>query len=333
VIIPSIFGGRSSEAAVDRIAASGELIGGLLLALVSAAAINLGFLLQHRGLRSVPSPRRASTLAWAMLRNGSWLSGQALGWAGFLAQIVAVSIAPLSLVQSFAAGGLALSVPLAAGLFAHRIPRRRLVAVVLTAAGLATLSLGLSDAGDQLQTGLLIASVAIVLVIALAIGFVRTAPLLAIAAGLLYGVADAAIKAVSVGWAADGSASLRSGWTVLAALATLGGFLAFQSALRAGGPISAISLMNSLSALVALGCGLIAFNESLGASPAAIVVHLLAIALVLGCVPVLASAQTEIGELAETGDPAWEQAAGGKQQALQPRARTRMAGPEDIAHP
>ena len=103
----------------------GVLLGGLLLALGSAALINLGFLLQHRGLgagdRAAGWRRRCASA----LRNRTWLAGQALGWSGFAAQIVAVAIAPLSLVQAFAAGGLALSVPLAARLFAHRITRPR----------------------------------------------------------------------------------------------------------------------------------------------------------------------------------------------------------------
>ena len=76
-----------------------------------------------------------------------WLCGQALGWVGFGAQIVAVAIAPLSLVQAFAAGGLALSVPLAAGLFRQRITRQQIFAVLVIAAGLAVLPIGFSTAG------------------------------------------------------------------------------------------------------------------------------------------------------------------------------------------
>jgi hypothetical protein len=40
-----------------------------------------------------------------------------------------------------------------------------------------------------------------------------------------------------------------------------------------------------------LGCGVFAFGESLGSTPTATIVHLLAISIVLACVPVLASAQ------------------------------------------
>jgi hypothetical protein len=265
------------------------LIGGLLLALVSAALINLGFLLQHRGLGSV---RGTWLKAFRdSLRNGTWLTGQAIGWFGFALQTLAVAIAPLSLVQAFAAGGLALSVPLAACLFGHRISRRQTVAVLCVALALAVLPIGLSTGHDHLHPGRLVLTASIWGVIALGFAATRSASALAIAAGAFYGIADASIKAVSVNWRVHGLVAIVSGWTVLAAVATFAGFLAFQAALRADGAVGAISLMNALAAMVALACGLLAFGESLGRSTGAVIVHLVAIAAVLGCVPTLAAAQ------------------------------------------
>ena len=55
-----------------------RLIGVLLLALASAALINLGFVLQHRG-RAQDLAAGHSSLAHAM-RNRAWLAGQVLGW-------------------------------------------------------------------------------------------------------------------------------------------------------------------------------------------------------------------------------------------------------------
>jgi enterochelin esterase-like enzyme len=272
-----------------------ELIGGLLLALVSAAAINLGFLLQHRGLSERVA---AAGGAWPMLRSAirsrSWLAGQALGWAGFAAQVTAVVIAPLSLVQAFAAGGLALSVPLAAGVFGHRISREQAIAVLLIAVGLASLPIALGGSGERLRPGALTISIAAALALAVVVGLSRATSSRAIAAGLFYGVADAAIKAISVRWGTDGAAALISGWTMLALIGTFGGFLAFQASLRDGSAVPAISLMTALATLVALSCGLLAFGESLGSSPVVVAAHLVAVALVLACVPTLAAAQTEM---------------------------------------
>jgi hypothetical protein len=78
------------------------VIGGLLLALVSAALINLGFLVQHRALGQEPGAGGMLVRLRRSLRNPVWLSGQAVGWLGFGLQVVAIAIAPLALVQAFA---------------------------------------------------------------------------------------------------------------------------------------------------------------------------------------------------------------------------------------
>ena len=324
---------------------------GLVLALASAAAINLGFLLQHRGLADIQvAPQRPWRTARAALKSHSWLGGQALGWVGFAAQIVAVSLAPLSLVQAFAAAGLALSVPLAALLFAYRITRGQRIAVVIVAASLAVLPLGLGAGGEHLREGALVvvvvAGAAAVLALLAALG--RRAPVLAIAAGLFYGTADAAIKAISVDWSRHHAAALLSSWTAIALLGTAAGFLAFQGALRKGDAVSSISLMTAVTALVAIACGVGAFGETLGHGPAAIAIHLAAIGAILACLPTLASAHTEIAEgptsalgregllggiraAFASGNQSRQAAARCEQQPLQPWPEPRAARPQYIA--
>ncbi len=321
VVVPgsATGGGSSGGAAVVSDAVSrgagldvSQLLGGLLLALGSAALINLGFLLQHRGLTSNLEGGLVATLRGA-IRDRSWLAGQALGWIGFGAQIIAVAIAPLSLVQAFAAGGLALSVPIAAGFFSYRITRVQVTAVLMIAVALAVLPIGFSTGRDHLDSSTLALCAGGGALVGLATSAVPAAPARAIAAGLFYGVADAAIKAVSLGWQAHGPSALLSLWTAVAAVATFAGFLAFQSALRHDGAVSAISLMNALAALFALTVGLLAFGESLGANSVAVVAHAVAIALVLSCVPVLAAAHMQLARSAEQSrrrDPSYAPALG-----------------------
>jgi len=273
-----------------------RLVGGLALALCSATLINLGFLLQHRGLAAVEGRRRL-----AVLRNRSWLLGQTIGWVGFLAQIVAVALAPLSLVQAFAAGGLALSVPLATWRFGQRISGPQRLAVVTVAACLAALPIALPVVREHLRSGRLGAAAVALSLVGVAASLSGSGARRAIAAGLFYGLADAAIKAISVNLRLLGAGALLSVWSAVAALGTLAGFLAFQSALRAHDAVSSISLMTAFTTIVALGCGLLAFGESLGRGPGAIVWRAVAIGLVLACVPVLARAQLR---LAAGGDTA-----------------------------
>ncbi len=279
------------------------MIAGLLLALGSAALINIGFLLQHRALRRGGGSGSTVRLRRA-LREPVWLAGQGLGWLGFLTQIVAVALAPLSLVQAFAAGGLALSVPIAASRFGLTITRGQALSVLAIAAGLAALPLGLPAAHDRLAPVALIAATALSSLVAVAFAAARRPWARAAAAGCFYGAADAAIKAVSLGWGRHGLDAVLSPWTIVAAAGTFAGFLCFQSALQADErAVTSISLMNALAAVVALACGLAAFGESLGSDAPMRLGHLAAIALVLGCVPVLAAAQAALAEAPAPGLP------------------------------
>ncbi len=275
------------------------LIGALLLALVSAALINLGFVLQQRGHDRARTRRRAGPMSG--FREPVWLVGQATGWVGFAGQIVAVALAPLTLVQAFNAGSLALSVPLAARVVGHRVARRQLVPIALIGVSLVSLPLGFGPAHGHLQPGLLIAPALVVMLAGGLFAFRGSPAALAVTAGAFYGTADGAIKAAAIGLRFHGSGVL-TGWAVLACLCTLGGFLAFQAALRDGDAVAPLSLMNAFTALTAIGLGVTAFGEPLGSSPATALLHAAAIVVVLACVRPLAGAQQRLTRTAtDTG--------------------------------
>jgi len=284
----------AARVAAARGARSGLLlIGGLVLALVGAALINLGFVLQHRGLTALGA-RSGAVSVLGGVRSSSCRAGQMVGWIGFAGQIVAVAIAPLALVQAFAAGSLAVTVPVAARVCGHPVRRAQLLTLALVGVSLFALPIGFSHRHDHLFAGALIDAS---LVTALAAAFLAVrgrAATQAIAAGLFYGIADAAIKADGIGLAAHGAAALASGWTVIAAAATFAGFLAFQAALRDEHAINTIALMTAFTALAALSLGVLSFGESLGTSAEATAAHLAAITLVLVCVVPLARIQQRL---------------------------------------
>ena len=265
-----------------------RLLAALLLALVSAALINLGFVLQHRG-----HSRRRAGLA-SVARDRSWLLGQGVGWLGFLGQIAAVALAPLTLVQAFSAGSLALSVPLVARLFGHKVERSQLIAIAVIALSLASLPIGLAGGRGHLQTGALIGGILAALLLASMLGLAAGPLRLSIVAGLLYGAGDAAIKAAAVSLHGHHPAGSVLGWVVLVALCTFAGFVSFQAALGKGDAIRPLTLMNAFTAIAAATLGITAFGESLGSSPAATVLHAAAIALVLISVRPLAAAQQHV---------------------------------------
>jgi enterochelin esterase-like enzyme len=285
------------------------LIGPLVLALVGAALINLGFVLQHRGLAGLGA-RSGGVSVLGGVRSYSWLAGQMVGWIGFAGQIVAVAIAPLALVQAFAAGSLAMTVPVAARVCGHPVRRGQLLSLALVGVSLFALPIGFSHRHDHLLAGALIDASLVTALAAASLAVRGPAAGQAIAAGLFYGVADAAIKADAMGVAAHGAAALTSGWTVAAAAATFAGFLAFQAALRDEHAINTIALMTAFTALAALGLGVLSFGESLGTSATLTVAHLAAITLVLVCVVPLARIQQRMVQPAAGGLPTGESSDG-----------------------
>jgi hypothetical protein len=133
-----------------------------------------------------------------------------------------------------------------------------------------------------------------VLAVAMALAWRGSAIWQAVGAGLSYGVADAAVKAISVRWGASGASALLTGFTLLFAVGTLAGFVGLQGALRAAGPVNAISLMTAFATLVSVAAGLSAFAESFGGDAPTVAMHGIAVVAVLACVRPLAAAQAEL---------------------------------------
>jgi drug/metabolite transporter (DMT)-like permease len=270
---------------------------GLALALAASVALNTGFLLQHNGASDAPAVsalRPLATLA-SLLRRRVWLAGLLLGTAGWAMHVAALTRAPLSLVQAFVAGGLALLAPIAKGWFGHELKRSESVAVVVMAAGLAALALGVHASHHAVVPG---PSLLIFLAGCAAAGGLlatRQAPsVLALAAGVLYGAADTAIKALTLVESRSGlAAAALSPWLVAAVLMTAGAFFAFQRALQLGRPVTSIALMTAATYAVSIAAGLGILDEPLGRGAIG-VLHALSFAAVVAAAWVLAPIQARL---------------------------------------
>src|SRR5213075_3448025 len=95
----------------------------LLLALAATTLTNVAYLRQHDAAAALPalSLRRPLHSVQSLLTDRSWLLGFALESAGFALYVAALALAPLSLVQSVAAGGIGIL-----AFFSARMTRRRL---------------------------------------------------------------------------------------------------------------------------------------------------------------------------------------------------------------
>src|ERR1017187_1488017 len=93
------------------------LVTGLLLALLSTAALSYGFYLQHTASGTLPTLtlRHPLSSLSALFTNWQWLAGFVTGLSGWALYIVALDFPPLSLVRATSAGG-AVLLPVCHGL-------------------------------------------------------------------------------------------------------------------------------------------------------------------------------------------------------------------------
>ena len=119
----------------------------LVLTIVSACGLNLGYLLQHEVASSLPplSLRRPIASLRSLLVERRWLLGFGIQVGGFVLYVVALALAPLSLVQATAAGGLESSRSWSRGSCTSRWTRLEQVGAAVSVVGLALLGLSLLD--------------------------------------------------------------------------------------------------------------------------------------------------------------------------------------------
>jgi len=180
------------------------LAGGLVLALASACALNWSYYVQHGAAAALPplSLRRPFRSLAALFGSRRWLVGFWTGIGGWVFYVVALTLAPLSLVQACAAGGLAVLAALAG----VRSRRERL-AVATSIAGLGLLAISLAgDVRPSQHASLrdaaiwMLASVALAALAAgPAAGLITRAAGLGMAAGVLYAAGDVGTKAAVSG--------------------------------------------------------------------------------------------------------------------------------------
>lgn len=179
--------------------------GGLVLALLSTLALNWGWVAQHHAAASLPalSLRRPLASLALLFRNRAWVVGFLTGIGGWALYVAALALAPLSLVQAVAAGGVGVIAYFARARGAT-LTRAQLVAVGLSLAGLALLGLSLGT-GAAHPHGTTPSALGLWLVgSAAAAALVMRAPLVAgaglgAASGILYAAGDVATKSAVAG--------------------------------------------------------------------------------------------------------------------------------------
>ena len=232
------------------------IVAGLLLSVASSVAINGGYALQHASASRLPplQVRRPLHSLRSLLRNRRWLIGFFGGIGGWVLYVVALTLAPLSLVQAASAGGIGV---LALG--AGRLRSSEWIGVGTALAGLVLL--GLSLGSHPPSTHGTIGGVAVWLA-ASAVGAVIAIACLprgaghGTAAGILYAAGDVATKA-----AVGGGTRL---WFVPVLLACHGAaFVCLQLAFQRGGRLGTAGLAVLWTNALPILAGTVVFGESL----------------------------------------------------------------------
>ena len=100
---------------------------GIPLALACALATNIGFLFKYRGACAAPpvDMRRPLRTARSLFGSRLFTIGMVIASSAWVFHVAALSVAPMSLVQSVLAGGMVLLAVMAERLFGMRIGRRQ----------------------------------------------------------------------------------------------------------------------------------------------------------------------------------------------------------------
>jgi drug/metabolite transporter (DMT)-like permease len=265
---------------------------GILLSLLCALATNVAFLLKHRGACAAPdvSLRHPIKSAVGLFRSKWFAIGMLVALVAWTLHVLALALAPLSMVQAIIAGGLVFLTVLAERWFGFTVGLRQWAGVGLTALGLVLLAVTLphnggAHAGYSLAGMIAFESALLVLgtflVLSKKLGsHEHHGVMLGTAAGILFGVSDVAIKALT-GAVGNGLTGLLSPWLVTCIVASVIAFYASARGLQKGEAVPVITLTSAAANVTAISGGILVFGDPMPSDPVGIVVQSFAFVLVI----------------------------------------------------
>jgi drug/metabolite transporter (DMT)-like permease len=267
---------------------------GLTLAVGSALGTNLAFLFKQRGAVEAPPVRARHPLrsAVGLFRSRSFSLGWGVAVVAWGLHVGALALAPLSIVQAVLSGGLVFLAVLAERYFGFKLGRRQWTGVIVTAAGLAVIAVTGGSHTSAVRHYSLAALIAVECgVFALGVALIRISMrarfgpgaqglLLGVAAGVLFGVSDIALKYLT-GALHGGLDGLVSEWTLTALAASVLAFYASARGLQLGPGVAVIAFTSVAANLAAIMGGILVFRDPIGIGALAIVARVIAFGLVI----------------------------------------------------
>ena len=265
---------------------------GITLSIACAFLTNVSGLCKHRGAIAAPavSFRHPGRSAVALFRSRWWTIGFTVAAAAWLLHVAALSVAPLSLVQMLISGGLVLIAFPAERWFGLHLGPRQWAGLGLSAGGLALLALSTDASGAHASYS--IPAMAAFEAGAIGLGVVlllggrsddpgpRHGAALGAAAGLLVGVSDVSIKALT-GTVPGDPLSILGPWTMVAIVAGVLAFFALARGLQTGEAIAVITLSSVAANCAAILGGVLVFGDPMGNGAVEVVARSLAFVAVI----------------------------------------------------
>jgi drug/metabolite transporter (DMT)-like permease len=215
----------------------------------------------------------------------------AVATSAWALHVAAMAFAPLSVVQAVLSCGIVMMAVLADRVFGFHVGRRQWVGVALTAAGLLLLGVTLPKAPGSHSAFSLPAMISFEAGMLCFGGLLITgkhlgAPdhhhgvMLGAAAGVLFGVSDVAIKALT---GMDGVMGvLLSPWLAVTVLASIIAFYASARGLQDGEAVPVIAATSTAANVSCIAGGILVFGDPLPGNPVALVAQAVAFLMVIG---------------------------------------------------
>lgn len=268
---------------------------GILLALACAFVANLGFFYKYRGANSVPKVQLRHPLRSArQLYSSKWFAlGMLVATGSWGLHVAALSVAPMSVVQVSLAAGVVLIAVMADRMFGFEVGSRQWLGLCLMAAGLVMLGITsptMHGAHSHFSDPAMISFEAGLFGLGglLIMGPRAGAPtehhgvMLGAAAGILFGVSDVSIKALTGIVGAHGLLALMlSPWLAVAIAASVLAFYSSARGLQDGEAVPVIAVTGTAANIAGIAGGILVFGDPLPGSALGIVLQSLAFVLVV----------------------------------------------------
>ena len=265
-----------------------------MFALGCAIVTNLAFFCKQRGARSAPAVRASHPLrSIRSLFAVRWFAiGMGIAVVAWLLHVAAMALAPLSVVQVVLAGGIVLIGVMADRVFGFPVGRRQWLGLALTASGLVAFALtvpSVRGAHSTFSPAAMVAFEAGLCAVGalLIVGPRAGAPvehhgtMLGAASGILFGVSDVSIKALTGIVGAHGVLAIASPWLAVTLLASVVAFFASAKSFQDGDAVPVIAITSATANISAIGGGILVFGDPMPGGALGIVAQSLGLVAIM----------------------------------------------------